>query len=92
MVRCSISGASVLIVEDDIEFREVSQRSFKRNAESSREALRTKAGLSPLERLMQQNTDFFAEGKEYLKPQTFVATLASSAKVQDAAISWFPRR
>ena len=43
-------------------------------------------------RLMQQNTDFFAEGKEYLKPQTFVATLASSAKVQDAAISWFPRR
>lgn len=51
-----------------------------------------KAGLSPLERLMQQNTDFFAEGKEYLKPQTFVATLASSAKVQDAAISWFPRR
>jgi hypothetical protein len=41
---------------------------------------------------MQQNTDFFAEGKEYLKPQTFVATLASSAKVQDAAISWFPMR
>lgn len=35
---------------------------------------------------------FFAEGKEYLKPQTFVATLASSAKLQDAAISWFPRR
>lgn len=65
---------------------------FKRNAESSREALRTKAGLNPLERLMQQNTDFFAEGKEYLKPQTFVATLASSAKLQDAAISWFPRR